>query len=164
MHNQYKTASALELAAWEDAQKQSNDECGVYDGDNPLPREDAVKVGECYNEIARRVVGPKAINAQLMNAYLIEGQEIRLKYKKGKIDRDEAKIEAQKSWNNYTAKLDNLYRNSMAQAYQADAQAAQQRQQAIQNMNAQAQQMNKTDTMKTTNCRVFGNNMTCTEF
>lgn len=154
VQNSFQSASEIEMAAWQEAQKQSNDMCGSYDKSNPLPREEALDVASCYSKVVRTIVGPKAISPQAMNKYLVEYQDISLKYKKGEIDRDESNLAAQKAWFGYTAKIENMYQNAMSQAYQADVNAVQQRQQAIQNMNSQVQDMqNSNSTMKTTNCQ-----------
>lgn len=179
VQNRYQQAINAEVIAWERAQAKTSEQCGQYDDQNPLPREKAMKAAQCYAEIVKAEVLPQAVNPIVVNDYLLEYEKISLDYKKGKIDRDEASILIGEAWNEYFKSIDSQYRADMQRAYSADLQAAQQRQQALQQLNRDlerqrvqqemldiqrtqaiidAQQPNKT---YHTNCYQYGNNINC---
>lgn len=161
VHNHYQVRANAERTAWQRAQTQSDEKCGKYDDSNPLPRDKAIEVGNCYVEIVRQLVIPVANNPHAVNTYLLDLQTINIEYKKGQVDRDEAKLKAQKAWHNYSGTVDSQYQSSMQQAYQVDVEAAKQRQKALQDLSKQQQQ---NDTFKNTNCTIMGNTMNCTEY
>lgn len=183
VHSQYMQAANVEQAAWDRAQAQSDSACGSYDDKNPLPRNKAMEVIECYEKNVREIVEPVAVNSIALNAYIITIKEISLSYKKGKVDREEAALNAEKAWLSYVNFIGNQYTQSMQQAQNADMITAQKQQaffqslqQAANNMEANRRYEEQMDLLRTqaiinaqqtnktyhTNCYQYGNNVNCT--
>lgn len=95
-----------ELSAWSTTQERYEVECPYGAKDKPVPRKKAVQNTDCYEAIAREEVLPVAIDASDVNALLLSYRQNSIDYKKGKIDKDELKLNGQKLWMNYTNTID----------------------------------------------------------
>lgn len=160
-YNQMNQSTQTEMAAWDKVQGLYDSQCPHSTPQKPLPRERAIESAECYERYARQHVIPVAFDPLAVNDLLANYKRTAVDLKKGRIDRDEAKLETQENWNDYLQEISIKADRIQSQAYQRDLQAAQQRQQALQNLNQQIQQQN--NSMKTTNCHFVGNMMQCTE-
>ena len=111
---------AAERASWASANEQSNDKCGQYNDQSPLPRDKALEFGKCWEGIVRQLVMPKSLNPTALNDYLAKREELSIAYKKGKIDRDEAKLEDKILMSEYGEAIESQYNETMRMARQSD--------------------------------------------
>ena len=161
--NQLDSKIKIELRAWEYTQQKYDKTC-PYGGGKDVPRAKAVENVACYEDIARSRVVPLALNPNAVNNLLLNYRENAIKYKKGEIDKDEAKLNGQRLWIQYTQTMDTQTARTLNMAAQQDAIVAQQRQEYFKNLSQsiqQAEQANQS-TMQNTNCQVWNNQMNCT--
>lgn len=90
-----------ELEAWKNAQLLSNEQCGEYNKDNPLPRNKAMEVFKCWKSIVEAQVKPNAVDPAALNAYLDNYQDNSSDYQSGEISRDEANRNSKIDWDAY---------------------------------------------------------------
>jgi hypothetical protein len=174
----YAQAEKRELAAWDNAWQKSNEECGEYNDENPMPRKKAREYGKCFEKIVRELVLPNAINQTTLNRYLVDIEKVNIDYAKGKLDRDSANLNIKEAWLDYTERLSGAYLADINRAYQADQITAQRTQQALDNFHQEMQRQEMINaiaagnmrqntpmlSMNTTRCSVWRDTITCTEY
>lgn len=167
--NNIETAANRELAAWAQAQQLYDSQCPHGSPEHPIARERALESNQCYEDLARKIVLPVAIDPTEVSKLLIENKRAAIDYKKGALDADEKALRVQENWTNYVARMDTKARNALGMAQQQDAQLAQQRQLYFQNLSKQVQQTEleqqkalQQNTPQNTNCQLIGNQMQCT--
>lgn len=170
-----QNAAQKERDAWARLQQNSDQVCGHHDDTNPLPREKAIEKTACWAKIAETDVLPNVLFPEVANKYLLALKQIALDYQNVKIDRDQAKLNQEKAWNDYNTELNNRYRESMRLAHETDMITQQQQaqnsqaflgmlqQQELMRQQQAAQSAAVMQQMpKQTNCTTFKNSLNCT--
>lgn len=179
LNNQFQNRFKQEVAAWENAQKAFPERCSKGDKKFPPARDKVVSLTKCNTELTNEMVMPVALYPDLvmdMRATALRNAGL---YAKGKISGEEWEARGQEAFSNYLKSVDQRYFTAMNSSIQRDQIAAQNTQNALQNManvnalqNQSNSNMNSTPVApplgyqgpKTVRCYQIGNGTTCREF
>ena len=134
LNNQYQTKFRAEIAAWQKVQEDFPKRCAGGSTDFPPPKAKAVAYTKCNSVLVNEMVMPVATYPDLVMAMRAKALRNAGLFADGKITATEWDARGQENFSAYLKEADSRYYATINQSLRQEQMAAQQTQQALQNM------------------------------